>query len=299
MSKDLLITIEENMSTFSKGQKIIAKYILEQFDKAAFMTASKLGNTVGISESTVVRFAMRLGYAGYPELQDALQSLIRNRLTAVQRIEVTTSRLGNSDVLSSVLMSDIEKIKMTLENIDRIEFEAVINSIINAKKIYILGVRSSSALASFLGFYFNLIFDNVRLVHTTSVSEIFEQILRVKEDDVVIGISFPRYSKRTINALKYAKNCNSTVIAITDSISAPVAQYATHILTAKSDMVSFVDSLVAPLSLINALIVALALRKKDDVANIFTKLENIWDEYNVYEKIDENKDNDVWFLRRY
>lgn len=293
MPKDLLITIENNLSTFSKGQKMIAKYILEQFDKAAFMTASKLGNTVGISESTVVRFAMRLGYVGYPELQDALQSLIRNRLTAVQRIEVTTSRLGNSDVLASVLTSDIEKIRLTLENIDRTEFEDVINSIINAKKIYILGVRSSSALASFLGFYFNLIFDNVRLVHTTSVSEIFEQILRVNKDDVVIGISFPRYSKRTIQALQYAKNCNSTVIAITDSILAPVAQYSTHILTAKSDMVSFVDSLVAPLSLINALIVAIALRKKDDVANTFTKLENIWDEYNVYEKIDENKDNEV------
>ncbi len=293
MSKDLLITIEKNMLTYSKGQKKIAKYILEQFDKAAFMTASKLGNTVGISESTVVRFAMKLGYIGYPELQDALQSLIRNRLTSVQRIEVTTNRLGNSDVLSSVLISDIEKIRITLDNIDRIEFEAIINSIINAKKIYILGVRSSSALASFLGFYFNLLFDNVRLIHTTSVSEIFEQILRVNEDDVVIGISFPRYSKRTITALQYAKKSKSTVIAITDSISAPVAQYATHILTAKSDMISFVDSLVAPLSVINALIVALALRKKEDVANTFSKLESIWDEYNVYEKIDIDKDNEV------
>jgi len=292
MSKDLLITIEKNMLTYSKGQKKIAKYILEQFDKAAFMTASKLGNTVGISESTVVRFAMKLGYIGYPELQDALQSLIRNRLTSVQRIEVTTNRLGNSDVLSSVLISDIEKIRITLDNIDRIEFEAIINSIINAKKIYILGVRSSSALASFLGFYFNLLFDNVRLIHTTSVSEIFEQILRVNEDDVVIGISFPRYSKRTITALQYAKKSKSTVIAITDSISAPVAQYATHILTAKSDMISFVDSLVAPLSVINALIVALALRKKEDVANTFSKLESIWDEYNVYEKIDIDNSNE-------
>jgi DNA-binding MurR/RpiR family transcriptional regulator len=292
MSKDLLYNIEKNMDSFSKGQKLIAKYILEQFEKAAFMTASKLGSTVGISESTVVRFAMELGYEGYPELQAVLQGLIRNRLTAVQRIEVATSRLGNSDVLSSVLNSDIDKIRFTLEELNREEFEAVIDLILNAKNIYILGVRSSSALASFLGFYFNLLFENVRLVHTTSASEMFEQILRVKEGDVVIGISFPRYSKRTVKALQYAKNSKASVVAITDSVLAPVSKHATHILTAKSDMVSFVDSLVAPLSLINALIVAVALRKKDEVSNIFTKLENIWDEYNVYEKIDYSNEED-------
>lgn len=292
MSKDLLSTIEENMPNFSKGQKLIAKYLIEQFDKAAFMTASKLGSTVGISESTVVRFAMEMGFEGYPELQNALQALIRNRLTSVQRIEVATNRLGNSDVLSSVLVSDIENIRLTLDNLDRTEFESVIDTIINAKKIYILGVRSSSALASFLGFYFNLIFVNVRLVHTTSASEIFEQILRVEKGDVVIGISFPRYSKRTVKALQYAQKSGADVITITDSINSPVAKYAKHVLTAKSDMASFVDSLVAPLSLINALIMAVALRKKDEVSQIFTKLENIWDEYNVYEKVNDLTEED-------
>lgn len=292
MSKDLLSTIEQNMPNFSKGQKLIAKYLIEQFDKAAFMTASKLGSTVGISESTVVRFAMEMGFEGYPELQNALQGLIRNRLTSVQRIEVATNRLGNSDVLSSVLASDIENIRLTLENLDRTEFEAVIDTIINAKKIYILGVRSSSALASFLGFYFNLIFVNVRLVHTTSASEIFEQILRVEKGDVVIGISFPRYSKRTVKALQYANKSGADVITITDSINSPVAKYAKHVLTAKSDMASFVDSLVAPLSLINALIMAIALRKKNEVSQIFTKLENIWDEYNVYEKVNDLTEED-------
>lgn len=292
MSKDLLSTIEENMPNFSKGQKLIAKYLIEQFDKAAFMTASKLGSTVGISESTVVRFAMEMGFEGYPELQNALQGLIRNRLTSVQRMEVATNRLGNSDVLSSVLASDIENIRLTLDNLDRTEFESVIDTIIGAKKIYILGVRSSSALASFLGFYFNLIFVNVRLVHTTSASEIFEQILRVEKGDVVIGISFPRYSKRTVKALQYAQKSGADVITITDSTNSPVAKYAKHVLTAKSDMASFVDSLVAPLSLINALIMAVALRKKDEVSQIFTKLENIWDEYNVYEKINDLTEED-------
>jgi DNA-binding MurR/RpiR family transcriptional regulator len=292
LSKDLLSNIEENMPNFSKGQKLIAKYLVEQFDKAAFMTASKLGSTVGISESTVVRFAMEMGFEGYPELQNALQGLIRNRLTSVQRIEVATNRLGNSDVLSSVLASDIENIRLTLENLDRAEFEAVIDTIINAKKIYILGVRSSSALASFLGFYFNLIFVNVRLVHTTSASEIFEQILRVEKGDVVIGISFPRYSKRTVKALQYAEKSGADVVTITDSRNSPVAKYAKHVLTAKSDMASFVDSLVAPLSLINALIMAIALRKKNEVSQIFTKLENIWDEYNVYEKVNDLTEED-------
>lgn len=292
MSKDLLHLIEKELPNFSKGQKLIAKYILEQYDKAAFMTASKLGGTVGISESTVVRFAMELGYEGYPELQDALQELIRNRLTAVQRIEVTTNRLNNADMITAVLTSDIEKIKMTIDELDRKEFETVVDVILNAKKIYILGVRSSSALATFLGFYFNLIFDNVRLVHTTSASEMFEQILRVAEEDVVIGISFPRYSKRTVKALQYAKDSGAEVIAITDSKNAPVAASATHVLTAKSDMASFVDSLVAPLSLINALIVATAIKKKDEVSKIFTKLERIWDEYNVYEKIDSDSEEE-------
>lgn len=283
---DLLNKIQNNLSEFSKGQRLIARFIIEHYDKAAFMTASKLGVTVGVSESTVVRFATELGYDGYPHLQKALQEMIRNKLTSVQRMEVTTDRLGNQDVLRMVLNSDIEKIRMTIDEIDRDVFAAAVESILNAKRIYILGVRSSSALANFLGFYFNLLFDNVRLVHTNSVSEIFEQILRVEEGDVVIGVSFPRYSKRTLTALQYSKSCGSKVIALTDSRLSPLSQFADYTLIAKSDMASFVDSLVAPLSVINALIVAIGMRKKDEIAGVFDKLENIWDEYQVYEKLD-------------
>lgn len=289
MSNDLLIKIKKDSINFSKGQKLIAKYINEHYDKAAFMTASKLGNTVGVSESTVVRFAVELGFEGYPELQKALQEMIRNKLTAVQRIEVTNDRIGKADIFSSVLNSDIEKIRLTLEEQDRDNFEKAVDSLINSKKIYILGVRSAASLAGFMGFYFNLIFDNVRLVNTTSVSEMFEQILRLQEGDVLIGISFPRYSKKTIQALRFAKDRNAKVIAITDSKMSPLAQYADNLLLARSDMASFVDSLVAPLSLINALIVAVAMKKKNEVSETFTELERIWDDYQVYEKSSENE----------
>lgn len=283
---DLLNKIQGNLSKFSKGQRLIARYIIEHYDKAAFMTASKLGVMVGVSESTVVRFATELGYDGYPHLQRALQEMIRNKLTAVQRMEVTTDRLGNQDVLRMVLNADIEKIRMTIDEIDREVFAAAVESILTAKKIYILGVRSSAALASFLGFYFNLLFDNVKLIQTNSASEIFEQVLRVEPGDVVIGVSFPRYSKRTLTALQYSKDCGSKVIALTDSRLSPISQFADYTLIAKSDMASFVDSLVAPLSVINALIVAVGMRRKDEIAGTFNKLESIWDEYQVYEKLD-------------
>lgn len=203
---DLMNKIQNNLSTFSKGQRLIAKYIIEHYDKAAFLTASKLGSTVGVSESTVVRFATELGYAGYPQLQKALQEMIRNKLTAVQRMEVTSDRMGDQDILRSVLSSDIDKIRMTLDEIDRNSFQSTVEAILHAKNIYILGVRSSASLSGFIGFYFNLMFDNVKLIHTNSVSEIFEQILRVGEGDVVLGVSFPRYSKRTLKALEYSKN---------------------------------------------------------------------------------------------
>lgn len=288
----MLKKIETMMKEFSKGQKLISNYILNHYDKAAFMTAARLGSIVGVSESTVVRFATELGFDGYPKLQKALQELIRTKLTAVQRMEVASDRIGDQDVLTTVLNSDMDKIRLTLEEIDKIEFQSIVNAIINAKKIYILGVRSSAALASFLGFYFNLLFDNVRLVHTTSVSEMFEQILRVGSEDVVIGISFPRYSRRTIKALQYAKKQGSTVIAITDSNLSPLIEYSTYKLIARSDMASFVDSLVAPLSVINALIVALAMRKKEDVYKTFEHLEHIWDEYQVYEKYTESENED-------
>lgn len=285
-TQDLISRIKENFRSLSKGQKLIANYIINHYDKAAFMTAAKLGEVVGVSESTVVRFAIELGFDGYPRLQKVLQELIKSKLTSVQRLEVSSNRIGETNILKSVLQSDMEKLKITLEEMDQGIFNATVESILQAKKIYILGVRSSAPLASFLGFYFNLIFDNVRLVHTTSVSEMFEQILRAKEGDVVIGISFPRYSKRTVKALQFAKSQGATVVAITDSHESPLSLYADHSLIARSDMASFVDSLVAPLSVINALIVALGMRRKDQICETFERLENIWDEYQVYEKYD-------------
>ena len=283
---DLMSKIQNNLSTFSKGQRLIAKYIIEHYDKAAFLTASKLGATVGVSESTVVRFATELGYGGYPQLQKALQEMIRNKLTAVQRMEVTSDRMGDQDILRSVLSSDIDKIRMTLDEIDRSSFEAAVEAILHARNIYILGVRSSASLSGFLGFYFHLMFDNVKLIHTNSVSEIFEQILRVGDGDVVLGVSFPRYSKRTLKALEYSKKSGATVIALTDSRLSPLSQTADYTLLAKSDMASFVDSLVAPLSVVNALIVAIGMRKQKEISETFTHLESIWDEYEVYEKLD-------------
>ncbi len=285
MPKDVLQLIQSNMSTFSKGQKRIAAFIQESYDKAAFMTASKLGKTVNVSESTVVRFAAELGYDGYPAMQKALQEMIRNKLTSIQRIEVANDRYADHDVLSMVMQSDVDKIRMTLEEVSRSDFSGAVDAIVEAKRIYILGVRSSVAVTSLLGFYFNLIFDNVVQVHSNSASEMFEQMLRVGEGDVVIGVSFPRYSRRTVQAMQFAQDRNAKVIAITDSATSPLSATATHTLLAKSDMASFVDSLVAPLSLINALIVAVSRKKKEDLARTFETLEEIWDEYEVYEKV--------------
>ncbi|MEG6572104.1 MurR/RpiR family transcriptional regulator [[Clostridium] cellulosi] len=292
MNKDLLSQIQSLYPTFSKGQKNIARFIIDHYEKAAFMTASKLGSIVGVSESTVVRFASELGYEGYPELQKSLQELTRSKLTSVQRIEVSTDRLGERDILEKVLNSDIEKIKKTIAELSRDDFNGAVNAIVNASKIYILGVRSASALANFLGLYFNYIFDHVVLINTTSGSEVFEQIMRINENDVVIGISFPRYSTRTVKALRFASDRGAKVIAITDSDISPIYRYATYKLIAKSDMASFVDSLVAPLSLINALIVAVGIKCKDQVYNTFSALERIWDEYGVYEKTDDENESD-------
>lgn len=286
MEKDLLNQIQTMYPAFSKGQKYIAKFIIEHYDKAAFMTASKLGNVVGVSESTVVRFACELGFEGYPQLQRSLQELIRNKLTSVQRIEVTSDRLGHGDVLEKVLNSDIEKIKKTITELSRDEFNGAVDAIVKAKNIYILGVKSASTLASFLGLYFNYIFDRVVLVNTTSGSEVFEQIMRITSDDVIIGISFPRYSTRTVKAMKFASDRGATVISITDSEMSPLYQYSDFNLIAKSDMASFVDSLVAPLSLINALIVAVGMKCQESVYNTFAELEDIWDAYGVYQKTD-------------
>lgn len=282
-TNDLLNRINKNYSKMSKGQKLLATYITDNYDKAVFLTAAKMGEIVGVSESTVVRFAMSLGYKGYPEFQDALAELVRNKLNSVQRMEVTYGRITQSDILQTVLQSDADKLKSTLEKIDHEAFDLAVDTILEAKNIYIVGIRSCAPLASFLSFYLNLMFDNVRLLQTNSSSEIFEQMVRIGEEDVIIGISFPRYSMRTLKALEFANNRNAKVITITDSIHSPMNLYSSCNLIADSDMASIVDSLVAPLSVINALIVALCMKKQKEVAKTLTTLEEIWDEYQVYD----------------
>lgn len=279
--QDLMRTIQIKFPRLSKGQKLIAEYILKHYDKAAFMTASKLGVTVGVSESTVVRFANELGYSGYPKLQVGLQELIKTKLTSVQRIEISSDLITEENVLKSVLKADMENIRATLEKLNANTFDEIVNAIFKAKRIYIVGFRSSQALADFLSFYLGLVLDNVRQV-STEVSDIFEQLLRVGQEDLVIGIGFPRYSSRTVEALKFAKSKNAEVVAITDSLLSPLASNADYTLITQSNMASFVDSLVAPLSVINALIVAVGIREKDRISETFNNLEKIWEEYNVY-----------------
>lgn len=288
MKTDLMTTIESRMNTFSKGQKRIANVLLHSYDKAAYMTASRLGVAAGVSESTVVRFAIELGFDGYPELQRSLQDLIRTKLTSSQRIEVTNNLIGDSDILEKVLLSDAEKIRNSLANISRDDFNSAVDAIIAAENIYIIGVRSSSTLASFLNFYFSLIFDHVHFVQTTSGSEMFEHLINMGKRDVMIAISFPRYSTRIINAVDYAGEVGARVIALTDSDQSPIAAKADDLLIAESDMASFVDSLVAPLSIINALIVAIGKKKQTEITAKFDLLERIWDDYDVYAKNSRN-----------
>ena len=280
--ENLLSRMNTQYHKFSKGQKKLVSYITDNYDKAAFFTAAKLGETVGVSESTVVRFAIHLGYKGYPEFQKALEELVRNKLNSIQRMEVTYGRVPQSEILDTVLRADIEKIKLTMENIDHNAFELAVETILEAKSIYIVGIRSCAPLASFLGFYFNLLFDNVHLMHTNSSSELFEQMIHISKDDVIIGISFPRYSMRTLKALEFANNRNAKVITLTDSIHSPMNLYSSCNLIARSDMASIVDSLVAPLSVIHALVVALCMRKQREVTATLEDLEKIWDEYQVY-----------------
>ena len=279
---ELVQRLEDGYNKFSKGQKKLADFIREDYDKAAFMTAAKMGETVGVSESTVVRFATSLGYKGYPEFQKALEELVRNKLNSIQRMEVTYGRISQSKILETVLQSDADKIKTTLEKIDHNAFDVAVSTILEAKHIYIVGIRSCAPLASFLSFYLNLICDNVTAVHTNSSSEIFEQLLRIDEEDVIIGISFPRYSMRTLKALEFASNRKAKVITITDSVHSPMNLYSSCNLIARSDMASIVDSLVAPLSVINALVVALCMKKQKEVITTLEALEDIWDEYQVY-----------------
>ncbi|MBO5035030.1 MAG: MurR/RpiR family transcriptional regulator [Oscillospiraceae bacterium] len=287
MTKDILAEIKALMPTFSKGQRRIANYIINSYDKAAFMTANKLGLKVEVSESTVVRFATELGYEGYPAMQRALQEMVRNRLTALQRIEVSNNRMADQDIPTMVMHADAENIRLTLDGLNREAFEQTVEAIVTARKVYIVGVRSASALSDFLGFYLNMAMENVVVVHVNSFSELFEQIIHIGEGDVLVGISFPRYSKRTVKGMRYAKDQGATTIAITDSEASPLAELADHTLMARSDMISFVDSLVAPLSLVNALIMAVSRRKDGELVDTFNKLEKIWDEYEVYEKTTE------------
>lgn len=284
MERDVLAVISNEHVHYSKGQRQIAKYILENYDKAAFMTAGKLGNTVGVSESTVVRFAADLGYDGYPGMRKALQEMIRNRLTSVQRIEVAKELIDDTNVLKAVLSSDIDKLQKTVEDVDQISFDAAVEAILNAKHVYIVSMRSSAALGSFMGYYLNLLRDNVHFLHDTAVSEIYEQILRIGPGDVFIGMSYPRYSSRTVKAMRFAKNAGATTIGLTDGDTSPLSELSDIKLFARSDMVSFLDSLAAPLSLVNALIVSIGIHKKDELSETFRRLENVWSQNDIYEK---------------
>ena len=283
MARNLLGEIQNRMSDFSKSQKLISNYILENYDKAAYMTASKLGATVKVSESTVVRYAIELGFDGYPEFQHSLQEIVRTKLTSFQRMEVTNNLIGDGDALTKVLMSDIDKIKRTVEDIDHEAFEAAVNSIVGAKNIYVIGIGSASVLASALNINLRMIFDNVRFIVASSATEIYEQIISIGKGDVMVAISFPRYSKKVVNTVAFAKHSGAGVIALTDSAASPIASHADQALYARSDMASFSDSLVAPLSVINALVVAVSRKKQDELTVRLHQLEKIWEEYNVYD----------------
>lgn len=284
---DLMQKIKNRYPELSKGQKLLANYVLNNYEKAVFLTAAKLGKIAGVSESTVVRFAVILGYEGYPELQKALEELVKTKLNSVQRMEVTSYRINKDNILKSVLHSDAEKIRMTAEHIDGKAFDQAIATILAAKTIYIIGIRSSAPLAAFLYFYFNIIFENVKLINSNSASELFEQIYRISSQDVIIGISFPRYSRTTLKAMEFSKKRNADIIAITDSKSSPMTSFSECNLLANSDMASVVDSLVAPMSVINALIVAVCMEKQEEVVSTFESLEEIWREYKVYRSEDE------------
>ena len=285
--QNIFSVLESRKSTFSKGHRKIAEYIIEHYDKAAFMTAAKMGSVVGVSESTVVRFATELGFEGYPQMQRALKGYTSNRLTSVQRMDVMNEQIGNDDILPRTLNFDIEQIRKTLEEIDKDEFRRTVEELSSARNVYVIGARSAAVLARYIVFYFNIIVENCKIIHTTSTSEMFEQILHIGEGDIMISVSFPRYSKHTVKASKFAHEHGAKVIAITDSQSSPLAPYADHLLIAHSDMSSFADSIVAPMSLINALISAVGMNKKDYVEKNLGYLEQIWDEYEVFEKSDD------------
>ena len=286
----LLSLLETRASKFSKGQRRIADFIINHYDEAAFMTAAKLGDEVGVSESTVVRFATELGFEGYPQFQKALQELIRSKLTIVQRLDVTRARMRDDEVLRQVALSDINNIRRTIEDLDDSVFYNAVDAIVNARQVYVFGAGSCKHLAGFLTHYLQLLVGKARRVTVASPSQICEQMIDLSPEDVVIGISFPRYSKISVQAMHYAQNKGATVIALTDSALSPIAPYATNLLTAHSDMASVVDSLVAPLSVINALIVALSLRTMESTRAKLEELEQLWNNYEVYQSVDGASD---------
>ncbi len=287
-NQKIIDLIKQSDSKFSKSQKRIAEYITNHYDSAAFMTAAKLGSVVDVSESTVVRFASELGYEGYPEFQKALRELIKNKLTPVQRMEITSSKLGDEDILKKVVQSDIDKLKQTLDTVCTKSFESAVDALANAETVYILGARTCFSLASFLEVYLNMILDNVKIITANSASDVFEQMHRINENDVLIAMSYPRYSQRTFNGVQYASEKGARIIAITDSKASPIVAYAESSLIAECDLANFVDSLVAPLSLINALIVALVMRNKKKSVEAFESLEHVWDKYHAYRNPEEN-----------
>ncbi len=282
MISNLLVRIDMSRKDFSKGQRRIASYIEEHYDTAAFMTAAKLGEVVGVSESTVVRFAAQIGYDGYPYLQKAMQEMIRDKLNSIQRIEVTTGRIGDDDVVETVLNQDIDKIKRTIEELSREDFKKAVNAIINAENIYVFGVKSASHIAGFFAYYLDLIFGNVHVLDSTSKTTTYEKLFRISDKDVMIGISFPRYSTMAVDAMNFAHDRGAEVIAITDSMISPLVTNADEVLLARSDIASVVDTLVAPLSLINALLVDIVIERKEDIIHTFSELEQVWKEQNVY-----------------
>lgn len=288
MSRSVLQTIREEMDTFSKGQKRVARFILDNYDRAAFMTAARLGETASVSESTVVRFAAQLGYEGYPEMQKALQELIRGRLTSIQRIQASSDQMAGPDIVGRVMQRDMNSIHNVIERLDRDEFDRVVNKLLTARHIYILGVRSSSFLAGYFNFYLHLIFENVTLVQSSAAGEIYEQLVHIGEGDVLVSISFPRYSKMAIHAVEFAKKRGAEVVAITDSPVSPMYRMATASLLVAGDMISFVDSMAAPLSLLNALILAIGQQRREELSATLADMEQVWSKYSIF-----GEENDV------
>ena len=287
MKMNLIVQIAEKKASFSKGQKRIAQYIVDHYDQAAFMTAYRLGETVGVSESTVVRFAAELGFEGYPQLQKAMQELVRSKLTSLQRIEVTRARMKDDEVLDNVIGCDLANIRQTLEELPRETFYSAVDAVVAARRVYIYGAGSCRPLALFLANYLKLLLVDTQLIYPSSETEVFEDMLHIGGEDVILGLSFPRYSSKAVKAMHFAHSRGAKVVAITDSEISPIAEYATYLLLAHSDMATIVDSLVAPLSIINALIVAISLKKQEEIAHDLTELEGLWAKYEVYQRIED------------